>query len=87
MMETVPMTPASEQLTVQTNDTFVVTQAAAAAMYRHERNERRRRREFREDLKRAFSRGADITPRRITEVNKDSMYKKCTRTQRGKIMG
>ena len=49
--------------------------------------ERHRRSEFREDLADAFSKGADVTARRIADVNGDQAFRRFTRTQKGKLMG
>ena len=42
---------------------------------------------MREELADAFSKGADVTVRRIAEVSEDPTYKRFSRTQKGKIMG
>ena len=67
---------------MQTIDAFTVTQATVAVMQRSEETVRLRREDLREELADAFSRGADVTARRIVKVSGDSTYKRFSRTQR-----
>ncbi len=56
-------------------------------MQRSEEAEQGRRDEWRQDLKDAMEKGADVTARRIADVSGDPNYKRFSRTQKGKIMG
>merc|ERR1712153_275330 len=67
-------TPATPRTATQVADPFAVAQATVEAMQRSHEADRRRRDEWKEDLTDAFEEGADVTARRITDVNGDPNY-------------
>ena len=79
--------PSPPRAATQTTDAFVVAQATVAVMQRSAEEERRQQVNLREELADAFSKGADVTARRIAEVSGDPTYKRFFRTQKGEIMG
>ena len=79
--------PALTQAPTQTIDTDIVAQATVATMQMSKEAKRRRQTKLRKELADAFLKRADVTVRRLAEVNGDPTYKRFSRTQKGKITG
>ena len=78
--------PAPQQAAVQTTGAFAVAHATVAAMQRSAEEDQRRQDDWREELVDPFSKGVDVTARRIAEVSRDPTYKRFSRTQKGKTI-